>query len=117
VLCATGSIVDLLGYSADDIDAIEPFGLAQFVHPDDLHLVAEHYEKLAALRYGEVIQIQYRMKHSDGSWCQLNSQETVLIPEAHEAVPSQVLGIIQDVTRISMDDPQTAVRSIKPFRR
>ena len=94
----TSSVASLLGYTSTEISELEESDLAKLIHPDDLGSVSEHYQKFYALHYGEVIALKYRMRRRDGSWCWLLSQETLLMSWEIEN-PSQVLGVIEDVTQ------------------
>ncbi len=91
-------VVEMLGYTVDEIYAMGPIGLANLIHPDDLNRVSEHYQRFATLRSGEVIAIEYRMQQADGNWCCLCSQETALTT-AQNGSPLQVLGVLQDITQ------------------
>lgn len=98
-LSVSCSVAAMLGYSADAIEAMGPVGLAALIHPDDLNLVSEHYQRFATLQSGEVITIDYRMRRADGAWCWLRSQETPLV-KAIDGFPLQILGIIQNLTQL-----------------
>lgn len=93
-LSISGSVASLLGYTAADIHNLGIDGLATRIHPQDLHLVSEHYQRLPYLRAGEVITLSYRMCQADGHWCWLRSQETPLQQIEH-GYPQQVLGLVQ----------------------
>jgi len=92
-LSGSCSITSLLGYHANDLAVTEPLGLADLIHLDDLNRVAEHFQRMASLRYNEAICIEYRMRRADGQWCWLRSQETPLVM-AMDGFPLQILGII-----------------------
>jgi PAS fold len=70
---ATCSVAKMLGYSADEFHAMGSAGLTHLIHPDDLILVSQYYERFGILKPGEVTVLDYRMLKSDGSWCQLRS--------------------------------------------
>lgn len=93
-LCSSSSISVLLGYTAEEIDAMGHTGLAHLIHSDDLQHVAKHYQRFTSLHCGDVIYSEYRMKHSNGSWCWIRSQETPLVT-ASDGYPLQILGLIQ----------------------
>jgi PAS domain S-box-containing protein len=97
-LCATSSVSAILGYADAEIDAMGPMGMAALIHPDDLLLVSDHYQRSITLRAGKVMEIEYRMMRPDGAWCWLRSHETLLV-QAIDGFPLQVLGIIQDTTQ------------------
>jgi len=99
-LSGSCSITSMLGYGLDDSALIEPLGLANLIHPDDLNRVAEHFQRFSTLYYDEVIRIDYRMRRADGQWCWLRSQETPLLM-AIDGFPLQILGIVQVVSQLS----------------
>lgn len=115
-LYTTGSVAELLGYSAVEIAEMESIGLAELIHPDDLDQVAAYYQRFCCLRYGEVISVKYRMKRANGTWCWLRSQETLLMQETIGQVPSQVLGMIQNISRLSIAASERSMQ-IRRFRR
>ncbi|HEY9617081.1 MAG TPA: PAS domain-containing protein [Microcoleaceae cyanobacterium] len=96
-ICSSLSIARLLGYSSNDPLAMEELGFAHLIHPDDLEQVAVHFQRFTALTAGDVIEVTYRMRRSDGKWCWLHSQETLFV-QTTDGFPLQVLGLIQAVT-------------------
>jgi PAS domain S-box-containing protein len=96
-LCESCSLTAWLGYSSQDPEMKESLGLAQLIHPDDLVRVAEHFQRFATLPAGKTIALKYRMRHADGQWHWLYSQETAFV-QARDGYPLQILGIIQDLT-------------------
>lgn len=95
------SVAQMLKYTADEVHAMGRDGLSSLIHPDDLDVVSEHYQRFATLHFGEVITIHYRMKRADGVWCWLRSQETSLV-QASDGFPLQILGMIQYITEFSL---------------
>lgn len=95
-LCSSRSVAAMLGYTADQIYAMDSTGFADLIHPDDLEQVAEHYQRFPTLLSGKVIAVEYRMIHANGAWRWLRSQETLLM-QSH-GIPVQALGIVQDTT-------------------
>jgi PAS domain S-box-containing protein len=92
-------ITEFLGYTPEEVLA---FGSALFdhiLHPDDAALVAEHHERLHKLPPGDdsVLEINYRVRHSDGEWRWRHSRNT---PFARDdtGVVTQILGSTDDIT-------------------
>lgn len=102
-LCASHSIASILGYTEREIRRLEPLGLATLIHPDDILLVSDHFQRFTTLVEEEVITVEYRMKRADGTWSWLRSYETVLI-KATDGFPVQILGIVQDITKHECSD-------------
>ncbi len=95
-LCSSYALFSMLGYNQEQsqqLEQLEPFGLANLIYPDDLHRVADHYQRFTTLHPTQVITVHYRMKHADGSWRWLRSQETPLV-NAIDGFPLQILGIV-----------------------
>ena len=93
-LCSSRSLVELLGYGSEPPESLS---LPHLIHPDDLARVSDHFQRFATLPAGKTIALKYRMRHADGQWHWLYSQETALV-QATDGYPLQVLGIIQDLT-------------------
>ncbi|HSM82563.1 MAG TPA: PAS domain-containing protein [Nodosilinea sp.] len=87
-------VTSLLGYTAEASGAPEDLSLGHLICPDDLDRVAEHFQSLSTLRHGEMITLEYRMRHADGTWRWLRSYESSLIT-ARDGFPLQILGIVQ----------------------
>lgn len=114
-LYASRSVAEMLGYTVEETHALSTDGLANLIHSDDLGRVADHYQQIATLHYGEAIAIQYRMRRASGSWCWLHSQETPLV-QAADGFPLQVLGLLQDVTPLSIFKSQGEPLARRLFR-
>lgn len=114
-LCTSYPVAAMLGYTADEIDAMGPTGLASLIHPDDLDRVSMHYQRFTTLLYGKIITTEYRMKRADGTWCQLRSQETPLV-QAIDGFPLQILGVLQMMTSPANRFGRSPLLS-QPFKR
>ncbi len=110
-LCATCSVATMLGYTSESTQAMELDGLASLIHPDDLHLVSDHYQRFTTLQTGKVITTNYRMRRADGVWCWLRSQETSLV-QAIAGFPLQILGIVQINTQRVVPSLEDLLRQI-----
>ena len=91
------SLAAWLGYSAHSSEVKAALGLAHLIHLDDLPRVAAHFQRFPTLPAGKTIALNYRMRHANGQWHWLYSQETALV-QAQNGYPLQILGIIQDLT-------------------
>ncbi len=92
----SGKITDLLGYTKSELDAME-IGIESLMHPEDLSLMPSHFQRLETLQDGRVVPIEYRMRHSDGSWRWIYAYDTVFQRDADGRV-RQILGSGLDVT-------------------
>lgn len=94
---SSASLGAMLGYSEEEMQMMGAMGLAQLIHPSDLDSLSAHFQRFTTLAEGEIISIEYRMKRSNGDWCWLRSQETLMAKGEAEA-PSQILGLIQNIS-------------------
>jgi rsbT co-antagonist protein RsbR len=66
-------------------------------HPDDMAKMPEHIGRLLTARDGEVNEIAYRCRRSDGSWRWLLSRDTTFERGA-DGAPRLILGVVEDIT-------------------
>lgn len=98
------SMAALLGYSSpEEVAALGENLLVAIIHPDDLPRTLSHHESMASYADDRVLEIEYRVRGSDGDYRWLHSWETVVSREA-SGQPRYLLGIAQDVTaRVTME--------------
>lgn len=61
---ANRSLSSFLGYSPEDVQSMGERFLLETIHPNDLNRILSHHsEVLPAMRDGETISLQYRIKH------------------------------------------------------
>ena len=91
------SVTDLLGYSTDELASMGALVLPSLMHPEDLARYDTHFERLLALKDGERAHFEYRMRHRDGSWRWLASED---MPYARDDAGTvrQVVGSAHDIT-------------------
>ncbi|HEY9610646.1 PAS domain S-box protein [Allocoleopsis sp.] len=94
---ANRQIVEILGYTPQEVQfAGFQFFLNQ-VHPDDLYLMEQLSRRCAELADGEVVETEYRIRHKNGSWRWLRSWDVVFTRSA-DGSPVQILGAALDIT-------------------
>jgi len=71
--------------------------ILEFIHPEDVVLVNDRFQRYGRAQDGEVLVLEYRMRHRDGGWRWLRDQGTVFT-RAADGKPLQVLGAAQDIT-------------------
>ncbi len=98
-----------LGYAAAEVIARGPSLLAEVLHPDDLPGVAAHFERARALRDGEPLEVEYRMRHRDGGWRWFLSRDVPYRRGADGRV-AQLLGIATDITTRRLAEQRLAVQ-------
>lgn len=92
---------DLLGVLGYTGEATRPWGarLRQaLVHPDDALRLAEFSQRISQSRVGQIHEIEYRLRHRNGSWRWFFAQET-LISRSSSGSAARVLGVLQDITQ------------------
>ncbi len=52
-------------------------GIEALMHPEDLRKMPYHFQRLETLSDGQVVPIEYRMRHADGSWRWIYAYDTV----------------------------------------
>ena len=96
-LFANRQAAEFLGYGAEEVSAMGTDLLPQTLHPDDAAAVEAHHGRCRDAADGEVLEIEYRMRHADGTWRWLHSRDVVFARDAGGAA-AQILGLAQDVT-------------------
>jgi PAS domain S-box-containing protein len=91
------SIGTLLGYTIDEVKAMGSAFLLHLIHPEDLGKVVEYHASFAAIKDGEILEIEYRMLAANGQWFWLQSRDTIFSRNA-ENQPKTIIGFAQDIT-------------------
>ncbi len=88
----------MLGYSEAEIQAMGAAVIPTLLHPDDMERgTSEQLKRIASARDGDILELNYRMRHSNGTWRWLYVRETVFMRTA-DHIPQQILGVAQDIT-------------------
>jgi rsbT co-antagonist protein RsbR len=95
---ANREMAEMLGYSADEIRKMGANMLPQVIHPDDMtNIIPAHFARLARASDDDVIDVEYRMRDSNGNWRWVLSRDTVFA-RAEDGSLWQSLGVVQDIT-------------------
>lgn len=86
-----------LGYSAEQIAAMSGDSLKALLHPDEKKRVLEHYEECLSAQDGEVLEIEFRLRHSYGDWYWVAVRETPF-ERSPDGRVTQILGMAEDIT-------------------
>ena len=97
---ANRSLSDFLGYSPEDVQSMGESFLLETIHPNDLNrILAHHSEVLPAMKDGETISLQYRIKHKKkNKYVWLQSIESVYERDGQNQVKI-IHGIATDITK------------------
>jgi PAS domain S-box-containing protein len=74
----TGRVREILGWSREEIAAMDGEVLSTLVHPEDSPTVGEHLARLRDLADEAIAEVEYRMRRADGRYVWLRSREKVL---------------------------------------
>jgi rsbT co-antagonist protein RsbR len=96
---ANRELAETLGYTPDEIRDMGEHVLPQVIHPDDLStVIPQHFAKLAAAKDGEVVEVEYRLRHKSGGWRWFLARDVVFTRQEDGSI-WQSLGSLQDMTR------------------
>ena len=87
----------ILGYSPEQVSAMGGDLIPHLLHPEDLPVAVEGVRAFDTLKDGEANELEYRMRHADGTYRYLRSHETVF-SRTPEGRAWQILGVAQDIT-------------------
>ncbi|MBD2072471.1 PAS domain S-box protein [Phormidium sp. FACHB-592] len=86
-----------LGYTLDDIQALQPAFLQTVMHPDDFLPWQANFKRWDTANDGEILSTEFRMQHRNGEWRYFQCQET-LFARTPDRLPQQILGVAVDIT-------------------
>ena len=90
-------ITELLGYAPSEIQELNNNLLDELVHPQDLELLKQHFNNCLNLQEDSYLEIEYRVKNTNGTWHWLHDKNTIFNRNSQGEV-EQILGIAQDIT-------------------
>ncbi|HKY01251.1 MAG TPA: PAS domain S-box protein, partial [Burkholderiales bacterium] len=94
IVFASGMVLAALGYTAEELLAMEAERLMELVHPDDRPVLQDHVQSYLAEPYG-LKTVELRFRHRDGNWRWLYCRERLF--EA-ASTTRLALGVAIDVT-------------------
>ncbi|MEQ8997716.1 MAG: response regulator [Coleofasciculus sp. B1-GNL1-01] len=90
-------IYEILGYTPAEIQDMGNQVLSMLMHPDDLDIIWDHQRRIKYAQIGDVFELEYRMRHKNGEWRWLFSQETVFKKNT-DGTTRQTLGAAIDIS-------------------
>lgn len=96
-------VLDILGYSPEQVQEIGTQLFDAILHPEDREYVTEHHRRLNTAKDGEIYEAEYRMKRANGEWLWLLSRDTIFT-RGENGFARQILGIAQDITERKLAD-------------
>ncbi|WP_333333049.1 PAS domain S-box protein [Microcoleus sp. LAD1_D3] len=91
------SMLALLGYTSEEITAMDASLMPQLIHPEDLPKIVKHHASFAGIKDGETREIEYRVRAADGQLLWLQSRDTIFSRNA-EGQAKVIIGVSQDIT-------------------
>ncbi|MEG4497930.1 PAS domain S-box protein [Microcoleus sp. F10-C6] len=91
------SMFALLGYTSDEITAMDSPLIPQLVHPEDLPKIIKYHASFVGVEDGETREIEYRMRAASGQFLWLQSRDTIFSRNA-EGQAKVIIGVSQDIT-------------------
>ncbi|WP_219907612.1 PAS domain-containing protein [Aphanothece hegewaldii] len=89
--------LELLGYTPEQIHAMGSEITPQMVHPEDLPRAIAYQAALSKASEGAVLELEYRVQHTNGEWLWLLSRSTVF-SRTPEGKVQQILGVAINIT-------------------
>ncbi|MCD8489210.1 MAG: PAS domain S-box protein [Desertifilum sp.] len=88
----------LLGYSLDELHEFGNRLFSELMHPDDFtQKLPSAILTLYEAQDGEILSLEYRLRHKNGEWRWLHSRDTVFTRNP-DGTPKRILGVAQDIT-------------------
>ncbi len=97
IIYANTSIIHILGYTVEEIQAMGVEVVSMLIHPEDLIKMPDYVQQVETGGPGDIFEVEYRMQHKDGSYRWIVSRDTVFMKTA-EGQLKQILGAATDIT-------------------
>ncbi|MEG4505776.1 PAS domain S-box protein [Microcoleus sp. F6_B4] len=91
------SIYHILGYTVEEIQAMGPWMMSTLIHPENSIKMPDYLQQVETGSEGDIFEIEYRIRHKDGSWRWMVSRDTVFAKTADGKL-KQILGTATDIT-------------------
>ncbi|HEY9650590.1 MAG TPA: histidine kinase dimerization/phosphoacceptor domain -containing protein [Coleofasciculaceae cyanobacterium] len=98
-------IVEITGYTPEEMQQAGSQLFLDIIHPDDLYLMGTLSERFATIADGEVVKTEYRIKHKNGTWCWIRSRE-VVFNRTPDGTPTEILGTAVDISDRKLAEEQ-----------
>ena len=90
-------ITEDLGYTPSNIVGMGSDLFRQIMNPSDMPEIRKHHSRFDSANENDVYEIEYRMRHIDGSWRWIRSRD-VLFSKNEKGKAVQILGSAIDIT-------------------
>ncbi|WNZ27146.1 PAS domain S-box protein [Leptolyngbya sp. NK1-12] len=97
VVYANHQVTDLLGYTPEQLKALEADVVSLLTHPDDLADLRAYLDSFNSAPEGAIRAIEYRSRDRHGEWRWLYTQSLVF-NRTSDGKPRQILGVAIDIS-------------------
>ncbi|MGB7442349.1 MAG: PAS domain-containing protein [Coleofasciculaceae cyanobacterium] len=94
---SNNKVKDFYGLPAEKIEKMGRNYFKKYLHPDDCNEFFSTQQKLAQAKDDEVIEREFRIRHTNGQWRWFHSREVVLTRNC-EGLPEKMIGTAIDVS-------------------
>jgi len=95
---ANKEIATILGYSDKQIQAWGDTLMPKITHPEDFEKIISQQQKVLAAADGDILELEYRVKHSDSEYRWVYDRQTVF-SRKEDGTVKQLLGVVTDITK------------------
>lgn len=99
-----------LGYSTEQLAAMSGDALKALLHPDEKGRLFKHYEECLLAQDGEVLEAEFRLRHSYGDWYWVAVRETPF-ERSPDGRVTCILGMAEDITSNRMAEEKVSYLS------
>lgn len=91
----------ICGYTLEDLDHIQnkEGSLMSLFHPDEQHLIEQHFNNVLSEKESDGVGIEYRFRHKDGHWVWCYSRDSIYRYDEN-GEPESMLGAFFDIGNI-----------------
>jgi rsbT co-antagonist protein RsbR len=91
------ALFNMMGYTNEDVERLGTELLFTLMHPDDWTTFPDRVAQLQAAVDEQVLECDYRMRRSDGTWCWFGDQQVIFARNEDGSV-RQCLGLVHDIS-------------------
>jgi PAS domain S-box-containing protein len=97
IVYVNSRVTGVLGYTPEQLQGKDDAALCALLHPEDVDAVTSWEHRMRHAADGELLEVEYRVKHVNGAYRWFHVQASVCTRTA-EGVPGTLLAIAEDIT-------------------
>jgi|GEM_PF-1556556 len=106
---SNNKIASILGYTKKEVSKMGNKLIPKLCHPEDFEKVNQHFYNIQSLKKNEKISIEYRMRHKDGHYVWLISEDSIFEKDKKGKVIKQI-GVATDITKIKESEENLMIQ-------